>query len=466
MTPDLRHAPSSRSRQATAREFLAVVFRRKWLIIGLFVVTTVTVFTVVFTAPTSYRSIGKVALKRGEQESLLTPGRRMSGWEEELSTEVQVIRSQPVAERAQALIDHRAARGGARIQLSPTALDAEVVGASNALLIAYSDSDPQVAEAACDAVITAYVAYRQEALNLSYPKQFFDGELGLVARDLDRLQAQRRTFASTNSAVALEEQQRVTVSSLSALQQRRSEVQSDLEEARATVQQMQNLANDPSADVPTFGQGSEQVLVDLRLKVVNQETKVAQLRERLRDDSPDVVNATATLETLQGLLRREAGSRVRVAESKVSALEARLKPIDDEITRLQQELALMPTKQLSMSEMDREIEVLKDRYRELVKSSDAARITENTTSGIRVLVLEPAGPAAPMNVRDYVRLALAPAFSLVVGIGLAFFVDGLDTRVRTASDAESVLELPVLASLNDRRRRRSWIASSREAANR
>jgi len=40
-----------------------------------------------------------------------------------------------------------------------------------------------------------------------------------------------------------------------------------------------------------------------------------------------------------------------------------------------------------------------------------------------------------------------------VGIGLAFFVDGLDTRIRTAADAEATLELPVLASLTERRRR-------------
>jgi capsular polysaccharide biosynthesis protein len=50
-----------------------------------------------------------------------------------------------------------------------------------------------------------------------------------------------------------------------------------------------------------------------------------------------------------------------------------------------------------------------------------------------------------------VRLALAPALSLLVGIGLAFFVDGLDTRLRTARDLEDTLDVPVLASLNERK---------------
>jgi capsular polysaccharide biosynthesis protein len=48
---------------------------------------------------------------------------------------------------------------------------------------------------------------------------------------------------------------------------------------------------------------------------------------------------------------------------------------------------------------------------------------------------------------------MAPVFSIVVGIGLAFFVDGLDLTVRTARHAEEVADLPVLATLTDRRRR-------------
>jgi len=467
MTPDHRAAPSNRSRQATAREFLAVIFRRKALIIGLVVVTTLTVVTAVLTTPTTWRSIGKVAIRRGEPESLLQTSRRMSGWEEELATEIQVIRSQPVAERAQVLLDERARRGGPRVALAPGDLDAEVVGASNAVLIAYADRDPKVAEAACDAVITAYVAYRQETLNLAYPKAFFDGELGRVSRDLERLEAQRRSYTTNNDAAAIDDRQRAAVSSISDLQSRRNQVLSDLEEARASLRQMQAIAADPSTDVPTFGGAAgEQVLIDLRMKIVTQETKLAQMRERLREDAPDVQNAAMTLETLRGLLRRETESRAKVSLSRVEALEARLKPIDDELNRIQADLAVMPGKQMSLAEMDRELAVLKDRYSELVQSSDRARIVQQTTSTVTILVLEPAGKSTPMNQRDYVRLALAPAFSLVVGIGLAFFVDGLDTRVRTAADAETVVDLPVLATLRERRRRKELIAPSEEAASR
>jgi capsular polysaccharide biosynthesis protein len=60
-----------------------------------------------------------------------------------------------------------------------------------------------------------------------------------------------------------------------------------------------------------------------------------------------------------------------------------------------------------------------------------------------------------------VRLGLAPAFSLVVGVGLAFFVDGLDLTIRTSPQAEEEVRLPVLAAIRERKRS-GWRPRPRE----
>ena len=68
MTPEIVPAPAS-SQRATAREFFAVVFRRRWIIIGLFLVTLVTVMVVAFSTPTEYlRSLIREDRRRVEQE--------------------------------------------------------------------------------------------------------------------------------------------------------------------------------------------------------------------------------------------------------------------------------------------------------------------------------------------------------------------------------------------------------------
>jgi len=114
----------------------------------------------------------------------------------------------------------------------------------------------------------------------------------------------------------------------------------------------------------------------------------------------------------------------------------------------------MPDKEVTLAEMDREISVLKTRYEDLSKDADQARVTQNTSPTVNVFLLSPAGAPVFKTTRDYIRLALAPAFSLVIGIGLAFFLDGLDVTVHTSGQAEEAMELPVLATLNERRRAR------------
>jgi uncharacterized protein involved in exopolysaccharide biosynthesis len=152
------------------------------------------------------------------------------------------------------------------------------------------------------------------------------------------------------------------------------------------------------------------------------------------------------------MLQREVDNRVDVSQSRISALKSGIADLTKEIDRRQAILGTMPDLQVKLAEMDREIEVLKARYEELSKSGDQARVTANTTPKLNVVLLSPAAPAVSKTARDYVRLALAPAFSLVIGIGLAFFVDGLDLPVRTSGQAEEAIDLPVLATLNERRR--------------
>ena len=142
-----------------------------------------------------------------------------------------------------------------------------------------------------------------------------------------------------------------------------------------------------------------------------------------------------------------------MAGSRVKALQSRVAVLDQEIATLRQQLDTAPEDLKHMDGMDGELATLRSQLRSLTEARDQASITANTSQDINVVLLAPAGIAAASNPLDIVRLLLAPAFSLLLGIAIAFFVDGLDLTVRTANQAEEFLDLPVLASLSERRRR-------------
>ena len=439
--------------QASAREFLAVVFRRRGIIMGLFLVVTATVVILTVARPVEYSSTGRVLVKRGEQESSLMPGRRIGGWEEELATEAQVVKSWTVRQRAQERLNSGVGRQAAAIQLDEDDIDVQVIGQSNVIEIAYVSRDPERAHRACDALMNAYVEYRSTSETLPYPKAFFEGELKRVGGAIDSLSQVRRSFTQTQHVVDIGQQQSTQLTLLTGLQHERAKASADLAEENGNLRMVMALHENPDMDVPVSGAGflNEEALKDIKKSMIQQETRLAQLQERYREDAPELVQARAALESMRALLKREVEQRLKLAQARVQGLRSRVETIDGQVAALQAELAEMPAKGARLSELDQKLTVLKSRYLDLARDSDQARVTEQTSRRVSIVVLSPASGGRARNTRDYVRLALAPAFSLIVGIGLAFFIDGLDTRLRTPSDLEDTLDLPVFASLNERK---------------
>ena len=445
-------------RQATAREFFAVLFRRKWIILGLFLVTTATVLVVWLSTPAYYQSSGRILVKRGERQSILRPDRQIfNDWEQELGSEMQIMKSAAVVRRARELLDAESKRARQVMSLDVANVDVEVMGKSNVIAVSYRDLDASVAQVACRSMMNAYLEYRKSRLTLDQPRQFLDQEIAQLEADIRSRMEERRDYTEQTGIAAPLAQTQSWVAQISALEQHRTEVAADLAAAQSVEETMRRMQADPDIDLPTFGGAleftNEQALVSLKQKVLEQQTKIALLSETLREDAPEVVGARQTLETLQGLLRREVDARVRLAGSRSQQMQSRLAVLDKEIAAVRQELLAAPQNLKKMDELDNALSALRQRLREVTDARDQALITANTMPDISVIVLAPAGVAEPTNQLDLVRLALAPAFSLLVGIAIAFFVDGLDLTVRTANQAEEYLDLPVLASLSERRRR-------------
>ena len=125
-----------------------------WIILGLFLVTTATVLVVALTTPDGLH-VRRAACwsSAASSRACCDPSRQIYGdWEQELGSEMQIIKSVPVSTRAQQSARRAdAGRAAAARAWRPATVDVEVMGKSNVIAIAYTTRDPQVAHRACDA---------------------------------------------------------------------------------------------------------------------------------------------------------------------------------------------------------------------------------------------------------------------------------------------------------------------------
>lgn len=88
-------------------------------------------------------------------------------------------------------------------------------------------------------------------------------------------------------------------------------------------------------------------------------------------------------------------------------------------------------------------------YQMLLERYEEARLNEIVRTNA-ITIVEPASfPLAPAKPRKLLNLVLGALIGAVIGIGLAFLVDNLDTTIYSRGEIESISQVPILAEIPD-----------------
>ena len=170
-----------------------------------------------------------------------------------------------------------------------------------------------------------------------------------------------------------------------------------------------------------------------------------QLNSGLGDRHPKVQALRASMDVYAKQLEQQVGS-IR------GALEKNLKGAQATRDELKRRLVEINTKQLANKNLSSNYTRAKNTYIKERLLLDGVRQRAQTQTmelampRVAVSVKQVAEPSSfPARPRVGLNLMLGALVGLVLGIGLAFFIEYLDTSVKTMEDVESLLGVPVLA---------------------
>lgn len=440
-------------RQATTRDFLAVVFRQLWVIVTVFLIASLSVIVVSLRSPTTYESSSRIRVNRGQKQSVLQSNLQVFPWEEEISSELETVKSLPVAQRAQRLLDQWAEEGklNEKIRMSPSGVAAGVLGESSVIEISYTSRDAETCVPVTNAVTQAYMDFRRESATVPFVKEFFEREIAAVDSAMASVMQRREAFISETGAVDPEEEQHTLFSLLQNSEAELANVEQELRVHAQSLEEARRLVAE--SDVPDPGYflqlqlGNQPTLNRLKTDLVSLTQQREDLSSRQTPDHPELRGVLQALAEVNVQIRKEAAASIELLEAKRQALAERAATLRSQAASYRNQLERLPYQQNALNQLDHEMLTLRDRYKELVGKEITARIQQATSPDWTVTLFAPATRPRALRTTDYVRLALAPLLSLVVGLMLAFFLDSLDHSLKTASDVEEYLGVPVLASL-------------------
>jgi len=117
------------------------------------------------------------------------------------------------------------------------------------------------------------------------------------------------------------------------------------------------------------------------------------------------------------------------------------------INNYNQELRTIPRQEFDLARLVRDKEINDKIYTMLLEKREEARITEAGKIGDIRVIDAAETPINPIKPQKKKNLAIAFILGMSLGIGLAFFLESLDTTLKSQEDIEKFVSLPVLASI-------------------
>lgn len=265
--------------------------------------------------------------------------------------------------------------------------------------------------------------------------QIEDQRKKVEAADL-ALQATKEGLGISN----IEERQRLLDQKLGELGSALTSLKTARLEKEALVQQMKGA---PRPDeLPEVMRSP--IVQSLRLELSNLERQEAQLLQRYLDQHPEVLKTRAQIQEVRRRVQAESQRVIRTAENEWRGLQAQERSLYEALEAAKAEAVDLQRRTVPYESKKRELDANKEVLNGLLSREKQTDVSsELKTTNIRILdsAVMPGGPSRPNRRRD---ISMGMLFGLALGIGLAFFLEYLDSTLKTPEDVKNHLGVPLL----------------------
>lgn len=215
---------------------------------------------------------------------------------------------------------------------------------------------------------------------------------------------------------------------------------------KARMEQLESMTSvELMESASTIAQDQE--IMTIRRQLVDTDVSLRLMLETYGEKHPDVLRTMAGRDELQKKmesavngLRRGMKTEYEVSLARYEALETELKSAREADIAAEGEKFLPFTKAERDVELERSVlQAMEARVRQ-----EAIKLEVPSTPVELIDPAEPPPPNRPVSPNVPMGVTISFIVGLVIGVGLAFFIEYLDTSVKTVDDVERYLGLPVI----------------------
>jgi polysaccharide biosynthesis transport protein len=316
--------------------------------------------------------------------------------------------------------------------------------------VSFESPDAQLAARAANGLAKAYIEQNMEFKYLSSKEasDWLAKQLGEQRRQVESSeQALQKYRESSNDAVSLEDRQNIVVQRLADLNQAVTRAKMERIEKESTYNQIRATQNDraaldtfPAILANSFIQQQKSELAELQ-------RQQAQLGEKLGPNHPDMVKVASAIRTAEAKIQGEVGKVIQAMQNDYQRSVINERSLTQALEQQKREALELNRKGSEYGVLSRDATSNRQIFESLMQRTKETAISgELRTSNIRVVdaAETPRRPTSP-NTRNNLLIGLVTG--TILGVGLAFFFEYLDNRIKSPEELTRHLKMPFLGMI-------------------
>lgn len=447
-------------------DYWRVIRIRKAIIITVFLITAIIATAVTFILPESYSSTCRIKVEN-DVSDINVGGNTLTAQQTPydpyfIQTTFEIMQSQLVLSNVIAKLNLNTVWGkkyfnGETLKTTETMeilkrrMSLEPVRNTKLISITVYDDDPKEAAQLANTIAQSYSNYRFETrrettdLGLNVLKQQYlekSNQIQMAQSNLETLRQKLGvTLDQANSSVFVPS---LTADQLQLIHNQKIDGERDYKELSAQLSQLKSLDTQKLRDVlPNIVHDPD--LADLQTKLHDSEQKMATLKIDYSTNNVEVIRVQSLINELNQQVDNRVNGILASMQSQVSAKQAALDALTEAVDQAKEKDMQESAKFQPYYDAKRNLEQMRNMQELLNAKLSQTELDAAIPKTTMVQITDYAEPGKePVKPNKTVNIVLGLIFGLIMGVGLAFFIEYLDTSVKTIDDVERTFQAPVL----------------------
>jgi len=325
-------------------------------------------------------------------------------------------------------------------------LTIEPVKNTRLVLVKFDDPDPKLATEIANAVANQYVQFvldtkQGEAQTATV---WLNEQIQALRAKSQQSSQALQTYQAKADLLGLQDQRQITQAKLIDFNRAYLDAQSQRLTSESKLRELTRIAKDPSGSETMLTIINDPLIQKLKTEASDLQIERSKLTQIYREKHPDLQQLDAQIKQVNQRLQEELQKLVRAVETEAKVARAREETLLANMNELRREARTLNEREAQAMSLQREKDSLDELQGTVLKRLKETGLTSALTA-TNIRVAEPATvPVGPIRPRTMLIWNLSAICGVILGIGVAFLSESLDTRVRSSDEIERALGVPIL----------------------